>query len=96
MLIKNIIHKGLRRFLLNNDATGLPSSCVAKIRSIVGFLEDLEVEDDLLKVPSWRAHRLGGELRGHWSLHVTRNWRLTFRIEQNELEIADLDFQDYH
>lgn len=96
MLIRNIIHKGLRRYLLNGDGSGLPSSCLEKITSIVTFLNDMSEEDDLLRVPSWRAHRLGGDLRGHWSLRVTRNWRLTFRVELNELEIVDLDFQDYH
>ena len=30
------------------------------------------------------------------SLFVTKNWRLTFRIESSEDEIVDLDFEDYH
>ena len=29
-----------------------------------------------------------------WSLHVTRNWRLTFRIEDGE--VLDVDYEDYH
>ncbi len=37
-----------------------------------------------------------GDLRGRWSLTVTRNWRLTFLIEGDALEIIDLDYQDYH
>lgn len=32
--------------------------------------------------------------KGTWSLHVTRIWRMTFRIEDDE--IADLDLEDYH
>jgi proteic killer suppression protein len=29
-------------------------------------------------------------------LSVTRNWRLTFRIDRDEIEIVDLDYEDYH
>ncbi len=32
--------------------------------------------------------------KGTWSLHVTRNWRLTFRVEDDE--IIDLNLEDYH
>ena len=27
---------------------------------------------------------------------ITRNWRITFRIDQTEGEILDLDYEDYH
>jgi proteic killer suppression protein len=29
-------------------------------------------------------------------LFVTKNWRLTFRIDKDEVEIIDLDYEDYH
>ena len=29
-------------------------------------------------------------------MSVTRNWRLTFRVDQAEGEIVDLDYEDYH
>ena len=47
-------------------------------------------------VPSWKAHPLTGDRKGAWSLFVTKNWRITFRIDQAELEIIDLDYEDYH
>ena len=49
-----------------------------------------------LDVPSWTAHQLTGNRKGSWSLTVTRNWRITFRIDQTEGEILDLDYEDYH
>jgi len=55
----------------------------------------VEREDELQTVPSWKAH-LAGDRRGTWSLFVTKNWRLTFRINQAEIEIVDLDYEDYH
>jgi proteic killer suppression protein len=42
----------------------------------------------------WKAHQLAGARKGVWSLHVTRNWRLTFQIKDNE--ILDVDYEDYH
>jgi len=27
---------------------------------------------------------------------VTKNWRMTFRVDRDEIEIVDLDYEDYH
>jgi RelE-like toxin of type II toxin-antitoxin system HigB len=40
--------------------------------------------------------QLTGDRQGTWSLTVTRNWRLTCRIDRTEGEILDLDYEDYH
>ncbi|SDL86319.1 proteic killer suppression protein [Paracoccus chinensis] len=96
MKIRNVIHKGLRRFIEEDDTAGLQPVVVKKLRHIVSFLQDMEQEDELRTVPSWKAHQLTGDRKGTWSLFVTRNWRLTFRIDQAEIEIIDLDYEDYH
>jgi len=38
---------------------------------------------------------LTGDRAGTWSLTVTRNWRLTFRIGEAGA-IEDMDLEDYH
>ena len=96
MKIRNVIHGGPRRFIENDDSAGLQTVVVPKVRKIVSFLQDMEQESELRTVPSWRAHQLTGARKGTWSLSVTRNWRLTFRIDQTEIEIIDLDYEDYH
>lgn len=96
MRIRNVLHKGLRRFVEADDASGLQSVVVEKLRRIVSFLQDMEREDELRTVPSWKAHQLTGDRKGTWSLFVTKNWRLTFRIDKDEVEIIDLDYEDYH
>ena len=96
MKIRNVIHKGLRRFILDDDESGLPPSAVPKIGKIVSFLQDMLQESELRSVPSWKAHQLSGDRKGTWSLFVTRNWRITFRIDHEQIEIIDLDYQDYH
>jgi proteic killer suppression protein len=67
-----------------------------KLRRMISFLQDMEKEAELKTVPSWKAHQLTGDRKGTWSLSVTKNWRLTFRISQIEIEIIDLDYEDYH
>ena len=96
MKIGNVIHRGLRRFIENDDSSGLQPVVVPKIRKIVSFLQDMEDESELRTVPSWKAHQLTGDRRGTWSLSVTRNWRLTFQIDRAEIEIIDLDYEDTH
>jgi toxin HigB-1 len=96
MKIRNVIHKGLRRFIENDDVSGLQPAVVVKLQRIVSFLQDMEREDELRTVPSWKAHMLTGDRNGSWSLFVTKNWRMTFRIDREEIEIIDLDYEDYH
>ena len=96
MRIRNVVHKGLRRFVENDDSAGLQPAVVPKLRRIVSFLQDMEREEELRTIPSWKAHRLGGDRKGAWSLFVTKNWRIVFRIDRAEAEIVDLDYEDYH
>ena len=94
MKIRNVVHRGLRRFIENDDASGLPADAAEKIRKIVSFLQDMEREAELRTVPVWKAHQMTGDRKGAWSLIVTKNWRITFHIAREE--IVDLNFEDYH
>ncbi len=96
MVIRNVAHRGLRRFIQRDDPSGLRPSAIEKVRNIVTFLQEVEDIQELQSIPSWRAHQLSGDRKGTWSLNVTRNWRITFRINRIEGEILSLDFEDYH
>ncbi len=96
MKIRNVVHRGLRRFIEEDDTAGVQPAVAPKLRRIVSFLQDIERVEELRTVPSWRAHRMTGDRRGTWSLSVTANWRLTFRIDHEKMEIVDLDYEDYH
>jgi proteic killer suppression protein len=39
---------------------------------------------------------MSGDRKGTWSLYVTHNWRLTFKVDAAESEILDVDYEDYH
>lgn len=96
MRIRNVLHKGLRRFIEDDDKSGIQAAVAEKLRRMISFLQDMHKETELKSVPSWKAHQLTGDRKGTWSLFVTKNWRLTFRIDRNEIEIIDLDYEDYH
>jgi toxin HigB-1 len=96
MRIRNVVHKGLRNLIERDDRSGVPAVVVDKILRIVLFLQDMHHEDELCTIPSWKAHLLTGNRKGVWSLSVTKNWRITFRIDRQDIEIIDLNFEDYH
>ena len=94
MKIRSIRHKGLKRFIEDDDSRDLAADHVKRLRNI---LAALIVADDMRAVmgpPGWRIHQLTGDRAGTWSISVTGNWRLTFEIEQGE--ICNLNLEDYH
>lgn len=92
--IRTIVHRGLRRLFLKGDPKGVPVAAVDKVRKMLAFLQEMGGIDELRAIPVWKAHRLSGDRKGTWSLHVTSNWRLTFRVDGKE--IVDIDLEDYH
>ena len=96
MKIRNVLHKGLRRLIEQDDVSKLDANVAEKLRRMVSFLQDMESQEELRTMQHWKAHQLTGDRKAAWSLFVTKNWRLTFRIDQGELEIVDLDYEDYH
>ena len=75
---------------------GVPFDSVDKLRKMLAFLDNMEAQDELRMLPTWKAHILTGDRKGTWSLRVTSNRRLTFRIDAVEHEIYDVNLEDYH
>ena len=96
MKIRNFTHKGLKKFYAEDSAKGVPPDSADKLRKMLAFLDDMQDAKELRTLPTWKAHTLTGDRKGTWSLSVTRNRRLTFRIDTAEREICDLNLEDYH
>lgn len=94
MKVRSFRHKPLQRFYEEGATKGLPADTVAKLRTILAVLDQMKDAEELKVWPRWKVHTLLGDRRGTWSLHVTDNRRLTFRIEADE--ILDLNMEDYH
>lgn len=95
MRIDSIRHKALQRFAETGVAKGLPPDSVDRLRNMLAFLAAISVEGELRVPPNFGAHRLTGDRRGEWALTVTRNWRMTFRINEAGA-IENMDLEDYH
>jgi toxin HigB-1 len=93
---RNFVHKGLKKLYADDVAKGVPPDAVDKLRKMLAFLDDMEDPKELRALPSWRVHTLTGDRKGTWSLSVTANRRLTFRIDTGEQEIYDANVGDYH
>ena len=94
MEIASIRHKALRSFAETGRAKGLPGNLVGRVRNMLAYLSAIDMAEELRVPPNFGAHLLTGDRAGVWSLTVTRNWRLTFRVTAGAVE--DMDLEDYH
>ena len=95
MEIESIRHKALRHFAETGKAKGLPGNLVERLRNMLAFLAAVDSPEELKSPPNFGAHRLTGDREGDWALTMTKNWRMTFRINDASA-IEDLDLEDYH
>jgi proteic killer suppression protein len=94
MQIDSISHKGLRRFFETGNAKGLVGD-VGRLRKMLAFIDAVSSLDELSIPPNYGLHELSGDRAGVWSMTVTRNWRLTFRLNKDGM-IEDMNLEDYH
>jgi proteic killer suppression protein len=94
MRILGFRHKDLERLWREGVARGVARQAEQKLRAMLTVLEEAENLSELHTIPGWRLHPLKGPRKGFWSLTVTRNYRLTFRVQ--EKNVTDIDFEDYH
>jgi len=92
-MIENFAHKGLRRLFEKDDPRGLNPDHVEKITLILTTLDAAETVE-ALNIPSFRLHRLTGDLKGFWAVTVRANWRIIFRFADGVA--SDVNLVDYH
>jgi len=94
-MIKSFKSKALKLFWEKNDSSKLPALHLKKIKFILQIIDDLEyVPDDLKNLVSFRPHPLKGDLKGFWSLDVSGNYRIIFRM--GNINAYDIDYLDTH
>ena len=95
MQIESIRHKALRRFAETGKAKGLPAGSVDRLQRMFAYIDAIATAEELRVPPNFGAHQLTGDRKGVWSLTVTKNWRMTFRVNKAGA-IEDMDLEDYH
>lgn len=94
MQVESIAHKGLKRFFETGNAKGLVGD-VSRLRKMLAYIVAASDLDELATPPNYGLHELSGDRAGTWSMTVTRNWRLTFRLNDDGA-IEDMNLEDYH
>jgi proteic killer suppression protein len=92
-MIRSIRHRGLKRLYERADPSRIDPRLRDRVRRILTALEAAVVPGDM-DLPGYMLHPLTGDLRGFWSVRVSGNWRVIFRIEDGHAH--DVDLIDYH
>ena len=85
MNIRSIKHRGLRRFIENNDPREIRGDLVNRTRNILTVLMTASDIAGVQGPPGWRIHELVGDRAGTWSISVSGNWRITFALVGGEI-----------
>jgi len=92
-VIKSFSHKGLEVFFRSGSTKGIQAKHADRLGRILDRL-DAAAEARDMNAPGYDLHSLKGNLAGHWSVKVSGNWRVTFRMDNGNAHIVN--YQDYH
>jgi proteic killer suppression protein len=92
-MIQNFRHKGLKKLFESGSSAGVNQQHGSRLRRILALLETAETLDDM-DLPGLNLHELKGERKGTWSVKVSGNRRVTFKIKQGDM--IDVNYEDYH
>ena len=92
-VIESFRHRGLKRLYEQDDARKVSADQLSRISDVLFHLDKAQDPGDL-DLPGYRLHPLKGGLRGYWSVTISRNWRITFRLEDGDA--YEVDLVDYH
>ncbi len=80
-------------FFESGSVAGIQPTHANRLRMQLAALDTATTIDDM-DIPGFRLHPLQGSDKGHWSIRVNGNWRVTFEFENGHAQI--LDYEDYH
>ncbi|HEY8782309.1 MAG TPA: type II toxin-antitoxin system RelE/ParE family toxin [Mucilaginibacter sp.] len=92
-MIESISHKGLRLYYEEGIGSKLPGDQLRKINRILDALDTVTMEEDIWALGSG-IHKLSGNMKYFWSIKVSANYRIIFRLDSGN--IHDVDYVDYH
>ena len=87
-MIVSFRHKGLEALYRTGSTRGVQPAHAAKLGRILSALDAATASSEL-NLPGFKLHALKGTLRGHWSVWVNGNWRVTFRFVGSNIELVD-------
>jgi len=92
-VIRSFRHRGIESFFGTGPKAGMQPKHEARLRILLTTLNLASTPPDMNR-SGWDWHPLKGELKGHWSVKVNGNGRLTFAFEGEDAILVD--DHDYH
>jgi toxin HigB-1 len=92
-MIESFRHRGLKKLYEKGDGTRLRSDIADKAELYLSVLDSAETTKDL-DIIGFGFHPLKGNMRGFYSVVVSRNHRIIFKFEDGKA--FDIDLVDYH
>jgi proteic killer suppression protein len=91
-VIRSFRHRGLKR-LWDGDPSRVNATLRDRLENLLSVLDAAAGPGDV-DLPGYRLHPLKGDWKGFWSVAVSGNWRVVFRIDGGD--VFDVDLVDYH
>ena len=95
-MILSFRHKGLKRFFADprfQDRSGIGAAMSNRIQLILEALDIIEAPEEM-DIAGLYFHELKGKRKGTFSVRVTGNRRITWRMDSKD--VAQIDLEDYH
>ena len=94
MSIRSIKHKGLQTLFEKNKKKGVSPELTEKLQRVLSLLDVIKTPQDLDGILGLHCHRLVGNKKGFYSILISKNKRIIFRMHKED--VYDVDFTDYH
>lgn len=78
----------MERFYQTGSIRGIQAVHAAKLGRVLGLL-DIAAGPEDLNVPSFKLHPFKDKRKGHWSIGVNGNWRVTFQFAGTDVKLVD-------
>lgn len=89
-MIQNFRHKGLKHLFEDGDRKGIRPDLLDRVENVLFVLNRAATPD----MPGFRLHPLKGNLKTFWSVTLSANSRIIFRMEGGHA--TEVDLIDYH
>ncbi len=92
-MIASFRHRGLQALYDGRTARRVAPGHVRKLKDILAALDQSRGPEGM-DLPGFQLHALKGDMKDHYAVSVSGNWRVTFRFEEGSA--TDVDYIDYH
>ena len=92
-MIRTFRQRGLKRLYERGESRGVPAEFLSRSEDVLAHLDGATRPSDL-DLPGFRLHPLKGDRKGYWSVAISGNWRVGFRMVDGDA--LDVDLLDYH